>query len=70
MTQRSNYQPIERNLAMELVRVTESAALSAARYMGYGDKELVDQAAVETLILTGGGALMASNAQRFRMPRR
>ena len=41
--------PIERNMAMELVRVTESAALSAARYMGMGDKELVDKAAVDAM---------------------
>ena len=58
MTQRSNYQPIERNLAMELVRVTESAALSAARYMGYGDKELVDQAAVDAMRHTLEGIRM------------
>jgi len=41
--------PIERNMAMELVRVTEAAALSAARYMGMGDKELVDKAAVDAM---------------------
>ena len=58
MTQRPNYQPIERNLAMELVRVTESAALSAARYMGYGDKELVDQAAVDAMRHTLEGIRM------------
>jgi fructose-1,6-bisphosphatase II len=40
---------MERNLAMELVRVTEAAALSAARYMGMGDKNLVDQAAVDAM---------------------
>jgi len=34
---------------MELVRVTETAALSAARYMGMGDKNLVDQAAVDAM---------------------
>jgi len=42
-------QPIERNSAMELVRVTEAAAMAAARYMGMGDKELVDQAAVDAM---------------------
>jgi fructose-1,6-bisphosphatase II len=36
-------------MAMELVRVTEAAALSAARYMGMGDKELVDKAAVDAM---------------------
>ena len=39
----------ERNLAMELVRVTEAAALSAGRWMGKGDKEMVDQAAVDAM---------------------
>lgn len=41
--------PIERNIAMELVRVTEAAALAAARYLGTGNKELVDQAAVDAM---------------------
>jgi len=39
----------ERNLALELVRVTEAAALSAGRWMGMGDKEMVDQAAVNAM---------------------
>src|SRR5215472_14822784 len=39
----------ERNLGMELVRVTEAAALSAGRYMGKGDKIKVDQAAVDAM---------------------
>ena len=47
-TQRAR-QPIERNIAMELVRVTEAAAMSSVRYMGMGDKELVDQAAVDAM---------------------
>jgi fructose-1,6-bisphosphatase II len=34
---------------MELVRVTEAAAMSAARYLGRGDKELVDRAAVTAM---------------------
>jgi fructose-1,6-bisphosphatase II len=40
---------IERNTAMELVRVTEAAALSSARYMGRGDKNLVDKTAVSAM---------------------
>ncbi|MEE9399428.1 MAG: class II fructose-bisphosphatase [Dehalococcoidales bacterium] len=40
---------IERNIAMELVRVTEAAAMAAARYLGMGNKELVDQAAVSAM---------------------
>jgi fructose-1,6-bisphosphatase II len=39
----------ERNLAMELVRVTEAGALSAGRWMGKGNKELADQAAVDAI---------------------
>jgi fructose-1,6-bisphosphatase II len=39
--------PVDRNLALELVRVTEAAALSAARLAGMGDKEAADQAAVD-----------------------
>ena len=54
----TNLQPIERNLAMELARVTEAAALSAARYMGLGDKELVDQAAVDAMRHTLDGVSM------------
>ena len=39
----------ERNLAMELVRVTEAAALRAGRWMGKGEKEIADQAAVDAM---------------------
>ncbi len=39
----------ERNLGMELVRVTEAATLSAGRWMGKGNKEMVDQAAVDAM---------------------
>ncbi len=44
-----SHQSIERNIAMELVRVTEAAAMAAARYLGMGNKELVDQAAVSAM---------------------
>ena len=37
---------IDRNLALELVRTTEAAALGSARWMGRGDKNAADQAAV------------------------
>jgi fructose-1,6-bisphosphatase II len=37
----------DRNIALELVRVTESAAMAAARWIGRGDKESADQAAVD-----------------------
>jgi len=39
----------DRNLALELVRVTEAAALSAARWVGRGDKIAADQAAVDAM---------------------
>src|SRR5262249_61255951 len=39
----------DRNLAMELVRVTEAAAMAAARWMGKGDKEGADGAAVDAM---------------------
>lgn len=39
----------DRNLALELVRVTEAAALSAGRWVGLGDKNLADNAAVEAM---------------------
>ena len=41
----------DRNLALELVRVTEAAALAAARMIGRGDKEGADQAAVDAMRL-------------------
>lgn len=40
---------IDRNLALELCRVTEAAAMMAARWMGRGDKEAADQAAVDAM---------------------
>jgi fructose-1,6-bisphosphatase II len=39
----------DRNLALELVRVTEAAALAAARWVGRGDKNGADQAAVDAM---------------------
>jgi fructose-1,6-bisphosphatase II len=40
---------LDRNLAFELVRVTEAAALASARWMGKGDKNAADQAAVNAM---------------------
>ena len=40
---------MERELALELGRVTEAAALAAARWMGRGDKEAADDAAVTAM---------------------
>jgi fructose-1,6-bisphosphatase II len=41
--------PPDRNLALELVRVTEAAAMAAGRWVGRGDKNSADQAAVDAM---------------------
>ncbi len=43
--------PPDRNIALELARVTESAALASARWMGRGDKNNADKAAVDAMRL-------------------
>lgn len=50
--------PIDRNIALELARVTEAAALMAARWMGKGDKEAADQAAVDAMRTVLGSVSM------------
>jgi len=45
----ANSQKPDRNLALELVRVTESAALAASRWVGRGDKHGADAAAVDAM---------------------
>ena len=45
----TNNERPDRNLAIEIVRVTEAAAMSAARWQGRGDKEAGDQAAVDAM---------------------
>jgi fructose-1,6-bisphosphatase II len=47
MSPDDTHQRPDRNLALELVRVTEAAALAAAPLVGLGDKEAADQAAVD-----------------------
>lgn len=42
-------EPMDRNLALEAVRVTERAALAASRLMGRGDEKAADQAAVNAM---------------------
>lgn len=46
---RVNAEKPDRNLAIEIVRVTEAAAMAAARWQGRGDKESGDQAAVDAM---------------------
>ena len=50
LEERADSRP-DRNLALELVRVTEAAALAAARWVGRGDKIAADQAAVDAMRL-------------------
>lgn len=40
---------MDRNLALELVRITEAAALACARHMGRGDEKAADKAAVDAM---------------------
>jgi fructose-1,6-bisphosphatase II len=42
-------QPPDHNLALDLARVTEAAAMASARWQGRGDKQSVDQAAVDAM---------------------
>jgi fructose-1,6-bisphosphatase II len=44
-----NKAAVDRNLALELVRTTEYAALASARWIGRGEKEAADQAAVDAM---------------------
>lgn len=49
MSQSTERRAPDRNLALELVRVTEAAAMAAARWQGRGDKNGADQAAVDAM---------------------
>ncbi|HWW54725.1 MAG TPA: class II fructose-bisphosphatase [Acidimicrobiales bacterium] len=51
MSEPNSREAPDRNLAMELVRVTEAAAMAASRWMGRGDKEAADGAAVDAMRL-------------------
>jgi fructose-1,6-bisphosphatase II / sedoheptulose-1,7-bisphosphatase len=51
----SDLTTMDRNLALEAVRVTEAAALSASRLMGRGDEKAADQAAVDAMRLALNG---------------
>jgi fructose-1,6-bisphosphatase II len=51
MTQPRRTEELDRNLALELVRVTEAAAMAAGRWVGRGDKEGGDRAAVDAMRL-------------------
>ena len=63
----------DRNLALELVRVTESAAMSAGRWIGRGDKISADQAAVDGMRLmldttTMAGVVVIGEGEKDEAP--
>jgi fructose-1,6-bisphosphatase II len=62
-----------RNLALELARVTEAAAMMAGRFMGRGDKEGADQAAVNAMRLILGtvdmnGVIVIGEGEKDQAP--
>ena len=62
-----------RNLALELVRVTEAAALAAGRFMGRGDKEAADGAAVNAMrivlqTIDMNGAIVIGEGEKDNAP--
>jgi fructose-1,6-bisphosphatase II / sedoheptulose-1,7-bisphosphatase len=70
---RSTPQVMDRNLALELVRVTEAAALAASRLMGRGDEKAADQAAVDAMrrafdTLSISGTVVIGEGERDEAP--
>jgi fructose-1,6-bisphosphatase II len=49
---------LSRNLGIDLVRVTEAAALAAGRWMGFGDPDAANRAATEAMVAAFAGADM------------
>lgn len=69
----SEYQSVDRNLALETVRVTEAAALASARLMGRGDEKAADQAAVDAMrdalnVLDIDGTVVIGEGERDEAP--
>jgi fructose-1,6-bisphosphatase II / sedoheptulose-1,7-bisphosphatase len=65
--------PMDRNLALEAVRVTEAAALAASRLMGRGDEMAADQAAVDAMrralnVLHIDGTVVIGEGERDEAP--
>ncbi|HEY7875793.1 MAG TPA: fructose-bisphosphatase class II family protein, partial [Actinomycetota bacterium] len=63
----------DRNLALELARVTEAAAMAAARWIGRGDKEAADQAAVDAMrfmmnTVTMNGVVVIGEGEKDEAP--
>lgn len=64
---------MDRNLALEAVRVTEVAALAASRLMGRGDEKAADQAAVDAMrgalnVLSIDGTVVIGEGERDEAP--
>lgn len=65
--------PLDRNLALEVVRVTEMAAIAAARVLGRGDEHEADRVAVEAMrqafgMLNIDGTVVIGEGERDRAP--
>ena len=65
--------PPDRNLALDLVRVTEAAAMGASRWIGRGRKEEADQAAVDAMRLmletvTMNGVVVIGEGEKDEAP--
>ena len=70
---RPEFEAMERNLALEVARVTEAAALAASRLMGRGDEKAADQAAVNAMRQTLGslaieGTVVIGEGERDEAP--
>jgi fructose-1,6-bisphosphatase II len=64
---------VERNLALEVVRVTEAAALSSARWMGLGNAKAADQAAMDAMrrgfdAVSFSGSVVIGQGERDEAP--
>jgi fructose-1,6-bisphosphatase II / sedoheptulose-1,7-bisphosphatase len=73
MTNTTDPNIMDRNLAIELVRVTEAAALSASLLMGRGDEKKADQAAVDAMrnalnVLPIDGTVVIGEGERDEAP--
>jgi fructose-1,6-bisphosphatase II len=73
MTMNPMHEVPSRNLALEMVRVTESAAIAAGRYVGRGDKNIADGAAVDAMrrmisTVSMNGVVVIGEGEKDRAP--
>src|SRR3990167_940889 len=64
---------VDRNLALEFVRVTEAAAMAAGRWIGKGDKKAADKAATEAMrkrfnVIDMEGCVVIGEGERDKAP--